>query len=132
MKIRHVDARVPKSRANEEHHNNEQVDRAAKVKVSQVDLDWQHKRESFLGRWAHDASGHQGKDATYRWAHDQGVDLNIDNTSPVIHNCETCAAIKQAKHVKPLWHDGRWLKYRYREAWQTDYITLPQTCQGKC
>ncbi|RMC04415.1 hypothetical protein DUI87_19237 [Hirundo rustica rustica] len=84
MKVRHVDTHVSKSWANEEHHNNEQVDKAAKVKVSQV-----------------------------------------------IHNCETCAAIKQAKRVKPLWYGGRWLKYRYGEAWQIDYITLPQTRQGK-
>ncbi|RMC19510.1 hypothetical protein DUI87_04122 [Hirundo rustica rustica] len=119
------------SQANEEHHNNEQVDKAAKVKVSQVDLDWQHKVEVFLARWAHDASGHQGRDATYRWARDRGVDLTMDNISQVIHNCETCAAIKQAKRVKPLWYGGRWLKYRYGEAWQIDYITLPQTCQGK-
>ncbi|RMC15072.1 hypothetical protein DUI87_07252 [Hirundo rustica rustica] len=66
VKVRHVDAHVSKSQANEEHHNNEQVDKAAKVKVSQVDLDWQHKGEVFLARWAHDASGHQGRDATYR------------------------------------------------------------------
>ncbi|RMC19199.1 hypothetical protein DUI87_03804 [Hirundo rustica rustica] len=102
VKVRHVDAHVSKSQANEEHHNNEQVDKAAKVKVSQVDLDWQHKGEVFLARWAHDASGHQGRDATYRWARDRGVDLTMDNISQVIHNCETCAAIKQAKRVKPL------------------------------
>ncbi|RMC19074.1 hypothetical protein DUI87_03678 [Hirundo rustica rustica] len=71
VKVRHVDAHVPKSRANEEHQNNEQV----------------------------------------------------------IHDCETCAAIKQAKRVKPLWYGRRWSKYG--EAWQIDYITLPQTHQGK-
>ncbi|RMB93682.1 hypothetical protein DUI87_29912 [Hirundo rustica rustica] len=32
----------------------------------------------------------------------------MDNISQVIHNCETCAAIKQAKRVKPLWYGGRW------------------------
>ncbi|RMB97385.1 hypothetical protein DUI87_26113 [Hirundo rustica rustica] len=48
-----------------------------------------------------------------------------------IHDCETCAAIKQAKRVKPLWYGGRWSKYKYGEAWQIDYITLPQTRQGK-
>ncbi|TRZ14837.1 hypothetical protein HGM15179_012279 [Zosterops borbonicus] len=131
VKVRHVDAHVPKSRANEEHRNNEQVDKAAKVKVSQVDLDWQHKGELFLACWTHDASGHQGRDATYRWARDRGVDLTMDSISQVIHNCETCTAIKQAKRVKPLWYGGRWLKYRYGEAWQIDYITLPQTRQGK-
>ncbi|RMC21624.1 hypothetical protein DUI87_02491 [Hirundo rustica rustica] len=55
----------------------------------------------------------------------------MDNISQAIHNCETCATIKQAKRVKPLWYGGRWLKYRYGEAWQIDYITLPQTRQGK-
>ncbi|RMC03789.1 hypothetical protein DUI87_19542 [Hirundo rustica rustica] len=74
VKVRHVDAHVPKSRANEEHRNNKQV----------------------------------------------------------IHDCETCAAIKQAKRVKPQWYGGRWSKYKYGEAWQIDYITLPQTRQGKC
>jgi len=49
----------------------------------------------------------------------------------VIHECETCAAIKQTKRVKPLWYRGQWPKYKYGEAWQIDYITLPQTRQGK-
>ncbi|RMC20409.1 hypothetical protein DUI87_01259 [Hirundo rustica rustica] len=73
VKVRHVDAHIPKSRANEEHRNNERV----------------------------------------------------------IHDCGMCAVIKQAKRVKPLWYGGRWSKYKYGEAWQIDYITLPQTCQGK-
>ncbi|RMC09724.1 hypothetical protein DUI87_13511 [Hirundo rustica rustica] len=106
VKVRHVDAHVPKSRANEEHRNNEQVDQAAKIEVSKIDLDWQHKGELFLARWAHDASGHQGRDATYKWARDRGVDLTMDSISQVIHDCETCAAIKQAKRVKPLWSSG--------------------------
>ncbi|KAJ7417530.1 hypothetical protein WISP_63891 [Willisornis vidua] len=131
VKVRHVDAHVPKSRANEEHHNNKQVDQAARIKVLQVDLDWQHKGELFLARWAHDASGHQGRDATYRWSRDRGVDLTMDNVSQVIRDCDMCAAIKQTKRAKPLWYGGQWLKYRYWEAWQVDYITLPQTLQGK-
>ncbi|RMC14805.1 hypothetical protein DUI87_06981 [Hirundo rustica rustica] len=131
VKVRHVDAHIPKSRANEEHRNNEQVDRAAKIEVSKIDLDWEHKGELFLARWAYDASGHQGRDATYKWARDRGVDLTLDSISQVIHDCETCAAIKQAKRVKPLWYGGRWSKYKYGEAWQVDYITLPQTRQGK-
>ncbi|RMC10223.1 hypothetical protein DUI87_13024 [Hirundo rustica rustica] len=131
VKVRHVDAHVPKSRANEEHRNNEQVDQAAKIEVSKIDLDWQHKGELFLARWAHDASGHQGRDATYKWARDRGVDLTMDSISQVIHDCETCAAIKQAKRVKPRWYGRRWSKYKYGEAWQIDYITLPQTRQGK-
>ncbi|GAB0208621.1 hypothetical protein GRJ2_003327800 [Grus japonensis] len=125
-------AHVPKSRATaEEHQNNQQVDQAAKIEVAQVDLDWQRKGELFIARWAHDTSGHQGRDATYRWARDRGVDLTMDAISEVIHECETCSAIKQAKRVKPLWYGGRWLKYKYGEAWQIDYITLPQSRQGK-
>ncbi|GAB0204352.1 hypothetical protein GRJ2_002900800 [Grus japonensis] len=116
VKVCHVDAHVPKSRATEEHQNNQQVDQAAKIEVAQVDLDWQRKGELFIARWAHDTSGHQGRDATYRWARDRGVDLSMDAISQVIHQCETCAAIKQAKRVKPLWYGGRWLKYKYGEA----------------
>ncbi|XP_051633417.1 LOW QUALITY PROTEIN: major intrinsically disordered NOTCH2-binding receptor 1-like [Manacus candei] len=55
----------------------------------------------------------------------------MDTISQVIHDCETCAAIKQGKRVKLLWYGGRRDKYRYGGAWQTDYITLPQTHQGK-
>ena len=64
VRVRHVDAHVPKGRATEEHRNNKQVDQAAKIEVAQVDLDWQHKGELFMARWAHDTSGHQGRDAT--------------------------------------------------------------------
>ncbi|KAK4811071.1 hypothetical protein QYF61_016357 [Mycteria americana] len=131
VKVRHVDAHVPKSRATEEHENNHQVDQAAKIEVAQVDLDWQHKGELFIAWLAHDTSGHQGRDATYRWARDRGVDWTMDTIAQVIHECETCAAIKQAKWIKPLWYGGRWLKYQYGEAWQIDSITLPQTHQGK-
>ncbi|KAK4810919.1 hypothetical protein QYF61_013327, partial [Mycteria americana] len=131
VKVRHVDAHVPKSQATEEHQNNQQVDQAAKIEVAQVDLDWQHKGELFIALWAHDTSGHQGRDATYRWARDRGVDLTMDTIAQVIHECETCAAIKQSKLLKPLWYGGRWLKYKCGEAWQIDYITLPQTRQGK-
>ncbi|RMC19965.1 hypothetical protein DUI87_00810 [Hirundo rustica rustica] len=130
VKVRHVDAHISKSRANEEHRNNEQVDRAAKIEVSKIDLDWEHKGELFLARWAHDASGHQGRDATYKWAQDREADLTLDSISQVIHDCETCAAIKQAKRVKPLWYGGWWSKYKYGEAWQIDYITLPQTAKA--
>ncbi|TRZ06728.1 hypothetical protein HGM15179_020379, partial [Zosterops borbonicus] len=84
VKVQHVDAHIPKSQANEKHRNNKQVDKAAKVKVSQVDLDWQHKEDLFLARWAHDASGHQGRDATYRCARDRRMDLTIDSISQVI------------------------------------------------
>ncbi|KAK4810685.1 hypothetical protein QYF61_007485 [Mycteria americana] len=55
----------------------------------------------------------------------------MDTIAQVTHECETCAAIKQSKRLKPLWYGGRWLKYKYGEAWQIDSITLPQTRQGK-
>ena len=78
VKVCHVDTHIPKSLATEEHRNNQQVDQAAKIEVAEVGLDWQHKSELFLSHWAHDTSGHQGRDATYRWAHDRGVDLTMD------------------------------------------------------
>ncbi|KAK4815608.1 hypothetical protein QYF61_004823 [Mycteria americana] len=62
VKVRHVDADVPKSQATEEDQNNQQVDQAAKIAVAQVDLDWQDKGELFIAPWAHDTSGHQGRD----------------------------------------------------------------------
>lgn len=34
---------VPRSRVTEEHQNNEQVDKAAKIGIAQVDLDWERK-----------------------------------------------------------------------------------------
>ncbi|GAB0202604.1 hypothetical protein GRJ2_002726000 [Grus japonensis] len=48
VKVRHVDAHVPKRWATEEHQNNQQVDQAAKTEVAQVDLDWQRKGELFI------------------------------------------------------------------------------------
>ncbi|KAK4830358.1 hypothetical protein QYF61_010135 [Mycteria americana] len=74
VKVHHVD----KSRAMEEHQNNQQVDQAAKIEVAQVDLHWQQEGELFIAQWAHDTSGHQGRGATYRWARDRGVDLTMD------------------------------------------------------
>ena len=63
------------------------MDKAAKTEVAQMDLDWKHKGELFL---AHDTSGHQGRDATYRWARDGGVDLTMDTSVPVTHEYEMC------------------------------------------
>lgn len=130
VEVDHVDAHVPKSHAAGEHHNNGQVHQAAKIKLSQLDVDWQHKRELFLAWWAHDASDHQGRDATYRWACDCGVDLTMDITCQVVYYCETGATIQQAKRVNPcVWGT---MKYKYAETWQIDYIPFTQTCQGKC
>ena len=61
VRVRHVDAHVPKSRATEEQQNNHQVDGDAKIEVAQIDLDWQNKGELFLARSAHETSGHQGE-----------------------------------------------------------------------
>ena len=47
MKVHYIDVHVSKSQATEEHQNNQQVDKAAKIEVAQVDLDWQHKSEFF-------------------------------------------------------------------------------------
>ena len=92
-----MDAHVPKNQAAEEHQNIYEVDHVGRMEVAQVDLDWQYKGELFIARWAHDTSGHQGRDVTYRWAHDRGVDLTMDTIAQVMHKCETCATIKQAK-----------------------------------
>ncbi|KAK4811084.1 hypothetical protein QYF61_016370 [Mycteria americana] len=70
VKVHHVDAHVPKSQATEEHENNQQVDQAAQIEVAQGEL--------VIAWWAHDTSGHQGRDATYRWTCDRGVDLTMD------------------------------------------------------
>ncbi|RMC19617.1 hypothetical protein DUI87_03177 [Hirundo rustica rustica] len=78
----------------------------------------------WLKRWKEANWQHGGKPI---WAAEEWKDI----ATRVIHDCQTCAAIKQAKRVKPLWYGGRWSKYKYGEAWQIDYITLPQTRQGK-
>ena len=46
--VHNIDTHVPKSQATEDHQNNQQVDQAAKIEVSQVDLDWQHKGGLFM------------------------------------------------------------------------------------
>lgn len=59
LKIHHTDAQVSKSWVTEENQNNQQTNQAAKIKVSWVDLDWQHKCELFLTQWAHDTVDHE-------------------------------------------------------------------------
>lgn len=83
----------------EEHQNNQRVDEAAKIEVAWVDLDSQHKGELFRVHWARDTSGHQGGEATYRWTHNQGVDLTMDTIAQVSRKMKS-AAIKQAKRFK--------------------------------
>ena len=55
----------------------------------------------------------------------------MDTIAQVIHDCEMCAIIKQAKRMKTLQGEGQWQKYKYGEAWQVDYITLPRSRNGK-
>ena len=55
----------------------------------------------------------------------------MDAIAQVIHDCETCAIIKQAKKMKALLGEGQWQKYKYGEVWQVDYITLPRSHNGK-
>ena len=55
----------------------------------------------------------------------------MDAIAQVIHDCDTCATIKQAKRMKPLWGEGQWQKYKYGKAWQIDYIILPRSCSGR-
>lgn len=86
----------------EKYWNNQQVNQTARIKLSRVDLDWQHKVELFLGWWVHDTSGHQGRDAAYMRAHGQEVNLAMDTIAQATHECKTHAAIKQVKQLKPL------------------------------
>ncbi|TRZ07702.1 hypothetical protein HGM15179_019409 [Zosterops borbonicus] len=88
---------MSKDHATEKHSINEQVDKDAKTGIGQVDLDWEKKGELFIAQWAHETSGHLGRDATYRWACDQGVDLTMDAIAQVIHECEMCC--NQASHM---------------------------------
>lgn len=90
MKAHHVDSHVLRSWASEELPNNRHMDWTAKVKVSQVDLDWQHNGELFLTQWAHCTSGHQGRDAIHRWGRARGVGLTMVTISHAIHDCEMC------------------------------------------
>lgn len=68
-----------------EHQNNKQVDQAARIIVAQVDLDWEHKAELLMAQWARDSLGHLRRDATYRWARVQVIDLTAGSSrrSPV-------------------------------------------------
>ncbi|KAK4807120.1 hypothetical protein QYF61_018461 [Mycteria americana] len=69
VKVRHVDAHVPKSRATEEHQNNQQVDQAAKIEEAQVDLDWQHKE-----RIESDNGTHFRNNLIDTWAKEHGIE----------------------------------------------------------
>ena len=54
MHLHDVDAHMPKSHATKEHQNNEQVDKAVKIEIAQVDLDWECKVELFVVQWAYE------------------------------------------------------------------------------
>lgn len=100
---------MPKNRATEEHGSKEQTDQAARTEITKVDLDWEYKGELFIAQWAHDTSGHLGRDEKYRWARGREVDLTIEAIEQVIHECETCTMIKQVTWVKPLCCGEQWL-----------------------
>lgn len=66
--------------------------------MSQAGLDWQHKGELFIAWWSRDTSGRQRRD--------READLTVDTVAQTIRECETCAAIKQAKQLKPVQYEG--------------------------
>lgn len=56
MKVRHVDTHGPRVKLIMRFTSiNRQT---AKIKVSQENIDWQHKCELFLAWWAHNSSSH--------------------------------------------------------------------------
>lgn len=71
--MQHVN--VPKGRATKEEINNHQADWDAQIATINEDMDWEHKGELFVARWARETLGHPRWDATYHWARDGGVDL---------------------------------------------------------
>lgn len=89
---------MPQSHTTKEHQNSEQVDKAVKIEV--VQMDWERQGEPYVGQRAYGSLGHLGRDATYRWACDRGVDLTMEAVMQVIHECETSATIKQSSRVK--------------------------------
>ncbi|KAK4806211.1 hypothetical protein QYF61_001134 [Mycteria americana] len=108
VKVCHVDAHMRKNCATKEHQNNEQ--NLSGLGGSGLGV----KGELFIAQWARETSGHLGRDATYRWAHDRGMDLTIE-------------AITQS-----TWNSGWWLGYQDGEAWKIGYFgSLPRTRQGK-
>lgn len=64
-KVCNIDARMPKSHTPREHQNKE-VDRALKTRVSGGSGQGDGKGELFVAQWAHEVSGHRGRDATSR------------------------------------------------------------------
>lgn len=74
VKVSYVNTHLSRIYATEEHQNKQHVDQATRIEVSQVALDWQHNSELLLAQWTQDTSGHQERDATHRWAQDQGME----------------------------------------------------------
>lgn len=82
--------------------NNQKVHEAVKIEVTEEDKSCQYKRKLCLAWCTHDTSDNQGGDANYRWTHNPGVDSTTYTIEQIIHEYETCTAIKQARWLKPL------------------------------
>uniref|UniRef100_A0A672ULR0 Integrase catalytic domain-containing protein n=1 Tax=Strigops habroptila TaxID=2489341 RepID=A0A672ULR0_STRHB len=70
-----------------------------------------HEQQMGLVKWAHHKCGHLGEKATYRWAQDHGIVINLGIIKTVTAQC-------------PIW-----------QIWQMDYIgPLPahRGCQYVC
>lgn len=73
-------------------------------------LGW--KGELFPAQWAHETcpEGHPGRDATHRWALDQGVDLTIEAITLMNVKIDI---MKWVKWLKPPWNRRWWLGYQW-------------------
>jgi len=59
----------------------------------------------------------------------QDIQQGMQHTNELV--IEWWTPDKQAKWLKPFWYRGQWLKYKYGEAWQIDYIMPPQIHHGE-
>lgn len=58
--------------ATKEHQNTEQGGQATRTEVAQVVL------ELLVALWGHESLGHLKRNKTYRWAHDEVMDLSTE------------------------------------------------------
>ncbi|XP_043935349.1 uncharacterized protein LOC122808454 [Protopterus annectens] len=101
---------------NEERRHNQQVDKMAAVRTVE-----ENPEDISMARWAHDRSGHLGRDATMEWARRHGMQLSKDVLIDVIKQCEICQRNKRKQlqseacgHI----HRGS----RSAQIWQIDFI----------